>query len=111
MANAEAVARSCSVKKVLLNISQSSLENTCARISFFNKVAGLRPPTLFKKRLAQVFSCFPVNFAKFLRTPFYIEHLWWMLLQMVLLYMSKVFFLETLILKVTQERNSNYLKE
>ena len=32
----------------------------------------------FKKRLWQ--SCFPVNFAKFLRTPFFIEHLWWLLL-------------------------------
>ena len=24
--------------------------------------------------------CFPVNFAKFLRTPFFTEHLWWVLL-------------------------------
>ena len=35
----------------------------------FNKVAGLRPPALLKNRLWQ--RCFPVNFAKFLRTPFY----------------------------------------
>ena len=34
----------------------------------FNKVAGLRPPTLFKKRLWHM--CFPVDFAKFLRAPF-----------------------------------------
>ena len=34
----------------------------------FNKVAGLRPATLFKKRPWH--RCFPVNFAKFLRTPF-----------------------------------------
>ena len=33
-----------------------------------NKVAGLRPVTLLKKRLWH--RCFPVNFAKFLRTPF-----------------------------------------
>ena len=45
---------------------------------FFNKVAGLRPATLLKKGLWH--RCFPVNFAKFLRTPFYIEHLWWLLL-------------------------------
>ena len=32
----------CSVKKVFLEISQNSQENTCARV-FFNKVAGLRP--------------------------------------------------------------------
>ena len=36
----EAVVRRCSVKKVLLEISQNSQENTCAR-AFFNKVAGL----------------------------------------------------------------------
>ena len=35
---------------------------------FFNKVAGLRPEILFKKRLWH--RCFPVNFAKFLRTLF-----------------------------------------
>ena len=36
---------------------------------FFNKVAGLRP---WRR-------CFPVNFAKFLRVSFFIEHLWWLL--------------------------------
>ena len=39
---------------------------------------GMRPATLLKKRLWH--RCFPVNFAKFLRTPFFIEHLWWLLL-------------------------------
>ena len=34
--------------------------------------------TLFKKRLWH--SCFPVNFAKFLRTPFLMENLRWLLL-------------------------------
>ena len=33
--NSEAVPRSCSIKKVLLKISQNSQENTCARVSFF----------------------------------------------------------------------------
>ena len=37
-----------------------------------------RPATLLKKRLWH--RCFPVNFVKFLRTPFCIEHLWWLLL-------------------------------
>ena len=41
----------CSVKKVLLEISQSSQENTPTRASCFNKVVGLRPATLLKKRL------------------------------------------------------------
>ena len=35
---------------------------------FFNKVAGPRSATLSKKRPWQ--RCFPVNFAKILRTPF-----------------------------------------
>ena len=71
---AEAVVQRCSVKMVFLEISQNSQENTCARVSFFKKVAGLRPATLLKKRLCH--RCFPVNLAKFLRTPFSIEHLW-----------------------------------
>ena len=57
---AEAVVQRCSVKKVFLEISQNSQENTCARVSFLI--------TLLKKRLWH--RCFPVNFAKFLRTPF-----------------------------------------
>ena len=43
-------------------------ENTCARTSFFNKVAGLRAATLLEKRLWHW--CFLVNFAKFPITPF-----------------------------------------
>ena len=35
---------------------------------FFNKVAGPMPASLLQKRLWH--RCFPVNFAKFLRTPF-----------------------------------------
>ena len=60
--------RNCSGKKVFLKISQNSQENTCARVFFFNKFAGLRPATLLKKRLWC--RCFSVNFAEFLRTPF-----------------------------------------
>ena len=57
-------------KKVFLEVSRNSQENTCPE-SLFNKVnnnKGLRPATLLKKRLCH--RCFPVNFAKFLRTPF-----------------------------------------
>ena len=39
----------------------------------FNKVSDLRPATLLKKRLWH--RCFYVNFVKFLRTPFLMEHL------------------------------------
>ena len=45
---------------------------------FFNKVAGLRPATLLKKRLWH--RCFPVNFVKLLRTLFFIEDCLWLLL-------------------------------
>ena len=49
--------------------------------TFFIKVAGLRPATLLKK--CRWHRCFPVNLAKFLRTSFFTEHLWWLLLLVV----------------------------
>ena len=73
----EAVAQTCSVKKLFLEISQNSQENTFARVSFLIKLQA-PPATLLKKRLWH--RCFPVNFAKFLRTRFITEHLWWLLL-------------------------------
>ena len=45
--------------------------------SLFNKVAVLRPANLLKNRLW--YRYFPVNFAKFLRTPSFTEHLRWLL--------------------------------
>ena len=59
----EAVVRRCFYKK-------SVLRN-------FTKFTGLRPTTLVKKKLWH--RCFPVNFVKFLRTPFCTDHLWWLL--------------------------------
>ena len=49
----KASAKSCSVKKVFLEISQNSQESTCVGVSFLMKLqaSGLRPPTLLKKRL------------------------------------------------------------
>ena len=48
----EAVVQWCSVKKVFLEISKNSQENTCARVSFLIKlqVSGRRPATLLKMR-------------------------------------------------------------
>ena len=43
--------------------------------SRFNKIAGRN---FIKDRLQR--KCFPVKFAKFLRTPFFTEHLRWLLL-------------------------------
>ena len=86
----EAVVRRCSVKKVFLEISQNSQENTCVRVSFLIKLQAA-PATLLKKRLWH--RCFPVNFAKFLRTPFLKEHLRWLLLNLIIVHKRrKVFF-------------------
>ena len=95
--NWKAVVRRCSVKKVLLEIFQNSQENTCDRDSFLIKLQATRvsfliklqacnfikkrlwrPATLLKKGLCH--RCFPVNFEKFLKTPFFTEHLQWLLL-------------------------------
>ena len=48
-------------KKVFLNISQNSQENTCARVSFL---------IMFIKKKRLWHRSFPVNFAKVLRTSF-----------------------------------------
>ena len=50
-------------KGVLMNFAKPS------RSLFFNKVAYLRPATLLKNRFQH--RCFPVNFAKYLRTTFH----------------------------------------
>ena len=64
--SSEAVTRMSFVKK----ISQNSHENIWPH-----------PATLLKKRFWN--RCFPVNFVKFLKTPFLTEHLWWLLLNPV----------------------------
>ena len=59
--------RRCPVRKgVLRNFAKFTGKQLCQSL-FLNKVAGLRTATLLKKRLMH--RCFPVNFAKFLRTP------------------------------------------
>ena len=68
--------QSCSVEKLFLEILQNPQKITCGRVSF-NKVANLKPATLLKKRLWH--RPFHVNFVKYLRTPFFTEHLWWLL--------------------------------
>ena len=70
----EALTQRCSVKKVFLEISWNSQENTCTGVIF-------RPATLLKKILWRW--CFPVNFVKFLRTLFLKGHLWRLLLRSV----------------------------
>ena len=62
-------------KSVLRNFAKFTGKHLCKSL-FFDKVAGLRLATLLKKRLLH--SCFPMNFEKFLRTPFLTEHLRWL---------------------------------
>ena len=56
-ARAEAATGGVLQKKVFLEISQKSQENTCAKDTFLIKKSVWR-------------RCFPVNFVKFLRIPF-----------------------------------------
>ena len=51
----------------LRNFAKFTGKHLCQSL-FFSKDAGLRPPTLLKKRLWHRY--FPVKFAKFLRTYF-----------------------------------------
>ena len=48
--------------------------------SLFKKVGGLEARKSIKRRLIK--RRFPVNIAKFLRTAFSTEHLWWLLLEL-----------------------------
>ena len=68
-------------KGVLRNFATFTGKHLCQSL-FFNKLAGLRPSALLKKRLWH--KCFPVKLAKFLRTPFFTEHLRWLLLWFIL---------------------------
>ena len=65
-------------KGVLRNFEKFTGKHLCQSL-LFNKVAGLRTVTLLKKRFWC--RCFPVNFSKFLKTPFITEHLRWLLLK------------------------------
>ena len=78
----EAVVRRCSAKTVFhwkTPFPESLFYNFAdLRPATLLKKRGLRPATLLTKRLWH--RRFPVNFAKFLRTPFLTEHIWWLLL-------------------------------
>ena len=102
-------------KGVLRNFSKFTGKHLC-RSLFFNKVAGLRPATLLKKKLLH--RCFPANVGKFLRTSFLIEHPRWLLLSVgktktvklkplyKLIYWIQMYFLYSQI-KVVKENSSS----
>ena len=64
-------------ESVLRNFAKLTRKHLCQSL-FLKKVGGLRLPTLLIKIPWNRY--FPVNFAKFLRTPFFTEHLWWLLM-------------------------------
>ena len=63
-------------KGILRNFAKFTGKHLCQNL-FFNKVASLRLSLIKKETLAQVF---PAGVVKLVRTPFYMEQLWWMLL-------------------------------
>ena len=65
--NGESVSRRCSVKKVLLEISQNSQENISARVTFLINLQAKACNFIKKETLAQVFSC---EFCKFSKNTF-----------------------------------------
>ena len=83
-------------KGVLKKFTKFTGKHLCQSL-FFNKVASLRPATLLKKRLWH--RCFLVNFVKFLRTTFFIEHFRWLSL-MYIQFRSYV----------QEEKSSNFLE-
>ena len=68
----EAVARRYSLKKTFLEISQNSLGNTCARVSFLIKLLASACNFIKKETLAQAFSC---EFCEISKNSFSYEHL------------------------------------
>ena len=60
-------------KKMFLEISHNSQENTCPRVSFLIKLQA--PPK--KETLAQLFSC---EICEITKNTFFTEYLWWLLL-------------------------------
>ena len=94
----EAVFRRSSIKKVFLKISQNLQENTCSRQKQpFRGVLEKRCSDMqqFYRRIplpkcdfnkVAKHRCFSETFAIFLRTPFFKDHLWWLLL-----YLKQIF--------------------
>ena len=63
----------CFVRKLFLEMSQNSLESTCARLSFLTKLQAKACSLIKKETLAQVFSC---GFCEISKNAFFTEHVW-----------------------------------
>ena len=60
--------------------------------SSFNETAGLKTRSIIEKRLKH--RCLHVNIAKYLRTAFYIEHLWGCFCQILMIFLGRDFFVQ-----------------
>ena len=89
-------------KGVLRNFTKFTGKHLCQSL-FFNKVAGLRPKSWHR--------CFPVNFVKFLRTYFFTEHVWWLLLYLDVQMMEISWKLSSQNYFPENEKNNVYLVE
>ena len=69
----KAATRTVLYKKVFLEISQNSQENTSARASFLIKLQALDLNFIKKETLPEVFSC---EFCEISKNTFFTEHLW-----------------------------------
>ena len=78
----EAVSKKYFIKKLFFIILQNSQKHICGRVSFLIKLWPLlkkkkedkkekKETQLYLKKTVAQIRCFPVNFAKFLRTPFF----------------------------------------
>ena len=77
-------------EKSVIEISQNSQENTCARVSFLIKLQVLACNLIKKETLAQVFSC---EFCKMFKNNFFLRTPPWLLLSFsVSVYCQKGFF-------------------
>ena len=67
--------RRCSIKKggVLTNFAKFTGKYLCQSL-FFKNVAGLRPATLLRKRLTQMF--YPWEFCEIYKNTFFTEYFW-----------------------------------
>ena len=99
-------------KGVLKNFAKCTGEQLYKSL-FFNKFTDLRPATVLKRDCRRYF---PEIFAKFLRTPFFIEHLRWLLLHRQNLpshgvIHDHIFFMERELIRLSQQKScSKYPK-
>ena len=73
-------------KGVVRNFAKVTGKHLCQSL-LFDIDEGLRPATLLKRRLWH--RCFSENFVEFLRTLFFIEHLWWLLIEIYDMFVYK----------------------